>query len=522
MTFKQPEQAPLQISMTLDNSPFSKPAPPQNLFVKAVELDKNGKTNEAGKIYDQLLNADFENPIVLAAYGMNLCHREKNGLASTLLRKALKDIDGMMGAFTKLGITTKATDEKSVRLFKATKKAECLNALGTCYKHENNVPQARSYFQQAQDCIPPNADIQNNLATLYINEGKPEKALEHLNKAIEIQPDHPQARWNRSLAHLEMGEYQAGWDEYDYGFKAAVRNNRNYSSQQLPEWDGTPGKNIIVYGEQGIGDEIMFASCIPDLLMVSKSVVFDCHKKLHRLFANTWPDMDIYPTREDEVLTWPQLANGQPRYPFDARVAVGSLPRFFRPTLLSFPGVPYIKPPVDKEAEFAVALSKLGPRPKIGISWIGGHKRTRVEVRSTQLEQLLPILKQDADFISLQYTDCKCEVAEFERKHGIKIHQFPAATSDNYADAAALVANCDLVITVCTSVVHLAGAMGVPTWVLTPSRPAWRYRLDLDYIPWYGRAVTLFRQRPDTTDWLPVIEEVASNLNDLLMKGTNL
>lgn len=515
MSFPPGKKSPLAISMALAANPFVKAAPPQNQFYKAIELDKAGRSVDASKIYGELLNADFDNPIILAAYGMNLAAQEKNGLASHLLRIALTNLDGMVDGFKRLGIATKTDDPAVVATFISTKKAEVLNALGTCYKHENNVPVARKLFEEAQACVPPNADIMNNLATLYINEGKPKLALDHLNAAIAISSDHPQAKWNRSLAKLELGDY-SGWDEYDYGFTAKVRGERNYAVQPIPIWDGTPGKTIIVYGEQGIGDEIMFASCLPDLLKVAKSVVFDCHKKLHSLFSNTWPALDIYPTREDEQLTWPALPDGSPRYPFDARIAIGSLPRFFRPTLLSFPGTPYTQPIAAQEAALNVRLAALGPRPKIGISWIGGHKRTRVEVRSAKLEQLLPIVSMDADFISLQYTDQAREIQEFEQKHGIKIHQFPEATSDNYADTAALVANLDLVITVCTSVVHLAGSMGVPTWVLTPSRPAWRYRLDLDYIPWYGKTVTLFRQQPDTVDWTPVVAEVASELKSLL------
>jgi hypothetical protein len=273
---------------------------------------------------------------------------------------------------------------------------------------------------------------------------------------------------------------------------------------------------VVVYGEQGIGDEILFASCLPDLIATCNTVVFDCHKKLHTLFAQSFPDIDIYPTREDEMLTWPMKGN-EPRYKFDAKVAVGSLPKFFRPNLESFPGTPFLKTNATAEVEWKDKLARLGPRPKIGVSWIGGHKRTRVEVRSTPLESLLPILQQDADFISLQYTPCTEEIAAFKAKHRITIHQFSETIdSPHYADTAALLANLDLVITVCTSVVHLAGSLGVPTWVLTPSRPAWRYRLDLDTLPWYGDTITLFRQQPDSTDWTPVIEEVSTHLADLL------
>lgn len=517
------EKKPIQIAMTLDDpqkaSIMGVKTKPKivNAFYEATELDKKGDHRGAEKIYLELLNADFDNPVLHAALGMCYASQERNGLAYTLLDRARSGLNGIVDGFKRLGVTPKSENDTILKEFLTIKHSEILNALGTCFKHENKVPEARSLFEEAQSLIPVNPDIQNNLGTLYINEGRPDKALEHLNLALSINSQHPQARWNKSLAHLEMGDYEEGWKHYDAGIDAKVRMERNYAMTQLPAWDGSPGKNVVVYGEQGIGDEILFASCLPDLIKVSKSVVLDSHKRLQNLFSLAFPDIPIYGTREDEHITWPMLPNGQPRYNFDARIAIGSLPKFFRPTLESFPGTPYIKPPVEKEAEWTALFHKMGPKPKIGISWIGGHKRTRVEVRSCHLEQLLPILQQDADFISLQYTHCEQEIAEFETKHGIKIHQFPETVyAQDYAETAALVANLDLVITVCTSMVHLAGSMGVPTWVLTPSRPAWRYRLDLDYLPWYGKTVTLFRQAPDSTDWAPVVEEVSNNLKEML------
>lgn len=489
----------------------------QNAFYEATELDKLGDYVKAGRIYNELLNADFDNPVILAAFGMNYAARERNGLAFTLLSRALANIEGMVEGFKRVGVVPKSDKMDDIPVFLTNKRSEILNAIGTCYKHENKTDLAREQFEEAQSLIPVNPDIQNNLATLYINEGHPEKALSHLDLALAIQSDHPQARWNKSLVLLEMGNYKDGWALYDAGFPAKVRMERNYAASPIPQWDGSPGKTLVVYGEQGIGDEIMFASCLPDLMKISKQVVFDCHKKLHSLFHSSFPTLDIYPTREDQVITWPNNSQGQSRYNFDARIAIGSVPAFFRPSLESFPGIAYIKPPSNKEDIWATRLSNLSTKPKIGISWIGGHKRTRIEVRSMLLEQLLPILRQDATFISLQYTDCQQEITDFSSKYGIPIHYFPEAThSQDYADTAALVANLDLVITVCTSIVHLAGSMGVPTWVLTPSRPAWRYRLDLDVMPWYGHTVSLYRQAKDTFDWTPVIEEVAKDFSDLL------
>lgn len=487
-----------------------------NPFYEATELDKVGKRKEAERIYLELLNADFDNPVILAALGMNYAVAEKNGLAHQLLQRALANMGDMLAGFKRLGIIPKAEKAGDMDKFLAIKRSELLNAIGTCYKHENRVPEARSYFEQAQDGVPLNPDIQNNLGTLYINEGKPQKAQEHLLRALEVQPDHAQAHWNLSLSYLELGDYKRGWEEYGWGIAAKVRMERNYTNTPLPFWDGTPGKRVIVYGEQGIGDEILFASMLPDLLRDCPSTVFECHKKLHTLFANSFPGIDIYPTREDEMLMWPVKSDGHPRYQFDAKIAAGDLGKFYRNSIEDFPGTPFLKPTPQSELHWNERLSTLPRKPKIGISWMGGHKRTRIEVRSLELEKLLPVLRQDAEFISLQYTPCEDELAQFTAKHGITIHHWPEACySSNYDDTAGLVANLDLVITVCTSVVHLAGAMGVPTWVLTPSRPAWRYRLDLDVMPWYD-SVTLFRQAEDSTDWTPVVDEVAASLSELL------
>ena len=500
------------------SSAFRQPQPKKivNPFYEATELDKQGKRKEAERIYLELLNADFDNPVLLAALGMNYAVAEKNGLAHILLQKAYLGIDKMLDGFKRLGITPKSDHPQGLEQFIAIKRSELLNAIGTCYKHENKVPEARFYFEQAQDGLPINPDIQNNLGTLYINEGKPGKAQEHLRKALSAQPDHAQAHWNLSLSYLELGDYERGWPAYKWGIAAKVRMDRNYTKEPLPVWDGTPGKRLVVYGEQGIGDEILFASVLPDLLRDCPNTVFECHKKLHRLFANSFPNIDIYPTREDEMLTWPCLPNGAMRYPFEAKLALGDLPGFYRKKVADFPGTPFLKPTPQAELYWNERLATLPRKPNIGISWIGGHKRTRVEVRSLELEKMLPILKQDANFISLQYTPCEDEIARFTEKHGITIHHWPEACySGDYDDTAGLVSNLDLVITVCTSAVHLAGALGVPTWVLTPSRPAWRYRLDLDYMPWYSNTV-LFRQKEGSVEWELVVEDVAEALADLM------
>lgn len=491
-----------------------------NVYYNAVEMERAGDAKTAERIYLELLNSDFENPALLASLGMTYAVAEKNGLAHLLLQKALANLPELLEGFKRLGITPKPDSNSSIKDYCETKRSEIQNAIGTCYKHENRLIEARHWFEKAQENIPPNPDIQNNLGTLYINEGKPSDAFQHLDLAISVNPNHEQAHWNRSLAYLELGDYTRGWPEYDWGLSAKVRVDRNFthsSATPLPFWNGEKDASVVVYGEQGIGDEILFASMLPELLADCELVVFECHKKLHTLFANSFPGLHIYPTREDELVTWP-LANGNtPRYPFTHKIALGSLGKFYRQSLDKFPGTPYLSPTPESELHWNEILSSLPAGPKIGISWVGGHKKTRIEVRSVALEDWLPILSQKgAQFISLQYTPQEDEIAAFEAKHGIHIHQFPESVySSIYDDTAGLVANLDLVITVCTSVVHLAGSMGVPTWVMVPSRPAWRYRLDLDTMPWY-KNTNLFRQATGSTDWQPVIADVATAFSSLL------
>lgn len=495
-----------------------------NPFWQATELDKAGKYEEAQLIYHQLLAPDFEDSVVLGALGMSYAQQGNQGVAFTLLMRALSLFEHRFGDDLKRhGIKYKETPTPGKDSFLTQKKAEIMNAIGTCYKQENVTDKARYWFEKSQKTLSkPNPDVQNNLATLYINEGTPEKALAHLHAALKEDPNHAQALWNLSLCYLETGDYENGFRLYNNGKRAQVRMERNYvNNGTTPEWDGTPGQTVVIYGEQGIGDEIMFASMIEDAAKVCKQVVFETHTRLKELFKNSFPYADCYGTREDSQVKWLIAPSGQPIYNIDAKISIGDLGKLYRKKISDFPGERYITPTPASNLHAAKVLNSVfkDDKPVIGINWIGGVKRTRVEVRSLTLEQMLPILKQDAHFVVLQYTDCKDEIFEFEQKHGIKLHYWPElVTAEDYDVTAGLVANCDLVISNCSSVIHLAGAMGVPTWVLTPSRPAWRYRLDIDWMPWYGNTVRLFRQAKGSVDWGPVVEKVALALDSMLYR----
>lgn len=382
---------------------------------------------------------------------------------------------------------------------------EAWNNLGSCHKLEHRHKESKDCFSKALS-LKETADAYNNLSTVYINDGCPEKGVEYALKAIEMEPDLYQARWNLSLMLLEMEDWKKGFRNYEFGLLSGDRMQRFYSENHsdIPYWDGSKGKNIVIYGEQGIGDEIMFASCIPDVIRDSESIIIDAHPRLAKLLARSFPDTPVYGTRKEEYIDWPT------GHKIDYRVAIGSLPRFYRKKAEDFPGTPFLKPDKEKVENYKKRFTK----PVIGLSWKGGTKKTRSDIRSMPLEELLPILKKDFEFVSLQYTkDAAEEVKELEEKHGIKVHHWPESVQcDDLDEKAALIASLDLVISVCTAAIHMAGALGTPCWIMTPDRPAWRYGLKKDKMIWYN-SNRLFRQKPNEK-WQNIILEIADELDN--------
>jgi len=419
-----------------------------------------------------LLSQNHDNRGLLATMGTMYLQAGKYGLAIHFLEGALKG--GMM-------------------------QSDVMSNLSIAYRSSGQVDKAIEIAEKSTRIGEPSAEAWANYSGYFTNTGSPDKAIPLCEKALELKPDLPVAHWNLALALLEKGEWARGWDEHDWGLRmqkgssTVMRVDRQVGD--APYWDGTPGKTVAVYGEQGIGDEIMFASMLPDL-MKQNDVVFECHKRLKHLFEVSFPGMPLYGTREDNVVTWPY------DHKIDYRVSIGSLGKFFRRSQEDFPGTPYLT------AESAPK----GEKFRVGISWTGGQKAGRVLTRSVPLAWWQSILNNDCEFVSLQYTDCDAEL-ELIGKQGFQIKTYPEVKAEDYYETAKLVMSCDLIITVCTSVVHLAGALGVPCWVMVPSKPAWRYGVK-GPMPWY-RSVRLYRQKDS---WMPVVEKVGYDLSELLQK----
>lgn len=326
-----------------------------------------------------------------------------------------------------------------------------------------------------------------------------------LNNLIAINP-------NFSRAHLMLGEIQLaqqlfneGWTNYEYRLR--IPNHPILRNYPWPYWNGEnlQNKTLLVYGEQGIGDEILFASCLLDLLEVTQRIILVCEEQLAPLLANSFPKLEILTFTEV-----PQFAELHSQS-VDHCVAIGSLPLHFRQSASDFPiHNGYLQTADEWIQPWREKLQTLGNGLKVGIAWQGGLMRTGQLTRSLQPEQLLPLLELPGiQFVNIQHGKVRRELEWLAEKRNLPVSTWPLDTK-NMSELAGLVSALDLIITPCCSLVHLAGALGKPVWVMTPKVAAWRYLNEGETMPWYPSA-RLFRQ-PESGDWASVIESIRQQL----------
>ncbi len=310
----------------------------------------------------------------------------------------------------------------------------------------------------------------NNICALLVQSGKFEDAAFYAKKALELDPSMDKAKGNIGFSQLAKRNWAEGWKNYHHALGQSWRPKTQYGKE--PEWDGSPGKVVGIYGEQGIGDEICFASMVTDACKVSKQVYIDCNPKLERLFERSFPGAIV-------------TSGGLEHIELDASLAIGQLGEHFRTTDESFKPEPFLFADPDRVAMWRHLWSTKG-KPVIGIGWSGGIPRTGSKFRVATLDDWLPMFQQiDAHWVSLQYKPARAELDEFEERHPwVDIEEYPYATlTDDYDDTAALVASLDCVISVPTAIVHLAGALGTPNVMMKAQVGCWKTAAGIPFHP---------------------------------------
>jgi len=410
------------------------------------------------------------------------------------------------------------TDKKfgrAIEHWQAVVRAQPDHALAYCnlgrltLRDTQDDEQALRYVRTALSLQPRLAEAHSCLAQLLQFQGKSEDAIRECDTALEINPAATHPRMIRALALLSLGRYEPGWEDYEERKRVyplfAVRKF------PYPEWAGgdLAGQRLLVFHEQGLGDEIMFASCFRDVLRDAPQCVIECSAKLAPLFRRSFQNATIAVGDQ----TNPDLTYLQSQPAIDCQVAAGSLPRIYRRNLSDFPSeAGYLQADAAATQCWKERLrnTSTGDRPSIGLSWRGGVQSTNQATRSVAPDALkLLVASPRINFVSLQYGDRTADLAVLNAGSYARVHDWLEAQA-TFDETAALVSALDLIITVDTTVAHLAGALGKPVWVMVPHNAEWRYLREGTAMPWYP-TMRIFRRRHGA-DWSDTVMEIAQAL----------
>ena len=375
--------------------------------------------------------------------------------------------------------------------------AEALSDCGNTLKELQWFEDALACFDRALKVRPDFTEALSNRGLVLHDLERFEEALASYDRALKVQPEFAQAHYNEALCCLLIGDFDRGWAKSEWRWQTEQLRNAKRNFAQ-PLWLGSGeivDKAILLHGEQGFGDMIQFCRYVPLVADRAKRVILEIPEALHELVGALAGTAQI-------------VTRGKPLPHFDMHCPLLSLPLAFKTRVETIPSaVPYLYAAPQAALHWN---ERLGPRerPRIGLVWSGRSTHKNDRNRSIRLSALLPLLDLDAAFVSLQpevhaedektLTDCG-HIIHFG--HELK----------NFSDTAALIANLDLIVSVDTSVAHLAGALGKPVWILLPCVPDWRWLLDREDSPWYPTA-RLFRQNPART-WDEVIIRVRGALH---------
>ncbi|MGH7176382.1 MAG: tetratricopeptide repeat protein [Tepidisphaeraceae bacterium] len=366
--------------------------------------------------------------------------------------------------------------------------------LGNVLGDKGDVDDAVEECRRAVELSPQNADALADLAAAHVERADSVAALNCYQHALRLRPDDATIHLNYAQLLLQSGDFERGWAEYEWRWRSSAFTTprREFSA---PRWDGLPApdRTILVHAEQGFGDMIMFARYFSLVAKRARRVILECYEALAPLLKTVEGVSEI-------------VISGQPLPAFDLHAPLLSLPRLLRE---SPPAPPYVSVDHVRAPSWQERLHDVS-RPRIGVAWCGS--RTQIaDKRSIPVDQFCRILATTrGSFISLQKDLIPEESDALSRA---RVHDFAQHLHD-FADTAALIGELDLVVSIDSSVAHLAGAMGKPVWVMLAYSPDWRWMLGREDSMWYPTARLLRQSRP--RDWSGLSDRVARALADLV------
>ena len=494
-----------------------------------------GKYKDGCKLLEKSLSIDPKQSMVF--YNLGRAHQNQSKLndAAIAYKRAIKLDPSFIDAHDNLGMLLYTTGqfEEALKSFESIVKikpelASGHNGLGISLYALGRYEEALSSLNNALAINQQHPQIFNNLGLVLHKFNQLEDAIKHYNHALQLNPDyadaysnrgltlqalkrtdeaeqdfdhclalnpkHADAQWNKALIKISLGEYEEGWELYEWRWKSFSKKwARHY---EKPLWLGEEslkGRSILIYPEQGYGDFIQFYRYIPKLQALGARIILETPAPLISLITESSTEVEI-------------VESGRKLPKFDFQCPIMSLPLAFKTNLNSIPNkFPYVKAGPEKIKAWQ---EKLGVKTKkrIGLAWSGSKEHKNDHNRSIALAQLSSLLKMPFEFHSLQKEIKGADLDSFENS-AIRNHQDDIS---DFSDTAALIENMDLVITVDTAIAHLAGSLNKPFFLLLPFHADYRWMLDRSDSPWYVTG-KLFRQN-QVGDWGAMIYDLKHHL----------
>ena len=514
---------------------------PNALLQQANALFEAGKLRQAGGMYQHLLKQFPQKLFLVNRLTEVALKLDDTGMAVQLLRRSVALAPQQAVAWMRLGTALSKINEpdealaaceraieiqpdlaeahnvRGFLLSEANRPLEALESFerviaikpafaaahgnrGAMLKRLGRFDEALASFDRSVEIQPDAAVLQYNRARVYGELKRFDEAFAGYEAAIAAKPDYAEAHWSKAELLLLTGDYAQGWKLYEWRSRSKAKP-REQMSADWPIWSGdqeVSGKTVVIRPEVGLGDCIMFARYATRLQQLGANVVVHTPPPLAELFQSLGPGIAV-------------VKAGDPLPEIDLQCPIMTLPRAFGTTLHTIPAdIPYLAADSQRVEAWR---KKLGPatRPRIGLMWSGksdrNMDRSPLRRRSMPAQALQPLIDLPFEFHALQK-----ELAEGDARAPDILRNIAAHESElhDFADTAALIEQMDLVISIDTSVAHLAGALARPLWVALPYYVDYRWTAEGPSTPWYP-AATLFRQSAPG-DWLGVTSTMAARL----------
>jgi len=505
------------------------PSNAKAFHVLAMALERMGHLHKALVTYERAFELDPNDPELLINLGLTAWNLKLTEGAARMFQLYVDacphsplGYNNLGSVLYDLGSAEMAIETLRAAIFRMPQEAILWNSLATVLAEEGRAEESLVFYNEAVRLEPRFARGYHNLGYAYQHLGQLEEALENYDRALDYAVDpgeRMESQHSRSICLIGAGKLEEGFREYE------IRNSERFRAYfhhmiKAPRWNGEPveGMKLLLVGEQGLGDEFMFANILPDVIRdlgPDGKLQIAVDPRLVALFQRSFPEAEVG-TYDDRTLVDKDGNKALRLIPFasngnepDMWAPMGSALPVYRNALSDFPRKPFLIPDPARVAEFKAQLAKL-PGKKVGVCWRSMMLEAKRAKYFSPIDGWAPLLKTEGvSFINLQYGDCAEEIARARDRHGVTIHQIEGLDLRNDIDGtAALCAALDLVLSAPTAAAATAASVGAKVWFLAAGR-TWP-QLGTDEYPWYADTRVLTPK--GFADWPALMSEAGEEL----------